>query len=76
MTQWILWLCLTTAVGGACQTEKRWPTVNRYECMEQLRAMRIEPSFGAITIGEATSVELAASAPGRTIAACVQEPKP
>jgi len=73
---WILWLCMTSATGGSCVTEERWITESRAACFEQKSAFVIAPnSTTAVTVGEATSVEVQPPAQGRVVIGCVQEPK-
>lgn len=73
---WILWICLTTSTGGACVTEKRTVAEDRRGCFEQLEALRSEPqSLDALTVSQATSIDIGAAPSGKTVAACLREPR-
>lgn len=71
---WLLWVCLVAAGGGACQVERSWPMVSRANCADHLQAMRIVAAPGALTVEQATSVEVRQVGGGTIVAACVPEP--
>lgn len=73
---WALWLCIVAAAGGVCQVERSWVMVSRANCAEHLAAMRIVAAPGALTVEQATSVEVRQLGGGTVVAACVLQPAP
>jgi hypothetical protein len=70
VSSWVIWICMVAA--GGCQFEQRVATASRKDCHAQLRAMRVLPAAGSLTVGSATVVE----GQGLLIALCREERQP
>lgn len=71
---WTLWLCIVAAAGGVCQVERSWPMTSRANCTDHLAALRIVAAPGALTVEQATSIEVRQVGGGTVVAACVPAP--